>query len=78
MNQHYERWNQLAPLGLLIIGLGISLTGHAINRKSNGKSWFIIGTLGLVVTNAGVSIFGESVKERALYESQLERLREQG
>lgn len=75
LNDNYEKWNSFSLLGLLIIGFGLSLTGHAIVCKSQGRSWFIRGTLGLIVTNAGVAIFGEAVKARALYEWELERLR---
>lgn len=75
MNEHYDQWNRLSPLGLLIIGLGISLTGDAIMRKTQGKGWFLRGTLGLVLTNAGIAVFGEAVKHRALYEARLEQLR---
>lgn len=75
IKQHYEKWNRLSPLGLFVIGLGLSLTGHAIVAKSQGRRWFLRGTLGLIVFNAGVAIFGEAVKSRALYEMELENLR---
>lgn len=75
LNQQYEKWNMLSPLGLLLIGFGLSLTAHAATAKSEGKGWFIKGTLGLIITNAGIAIFGEAVKSRTLYESELERLR---
>lgn len=71
VNDHFEKWNTFAPLGLLLIGLGVSLVGHANSRKAAGKGWFVLGTLGLIVLNAGVAIFGESVKARALYEWEL-------
>lgn len=75
LNEYHEKWNRLSPLGLLIIGVGLSLTGDAIISKANGKGWFFKGTLGLILFNAGVAIFGEAIKSRALYESELERLR---
>ena len=75
LNEKYEKWNLFAPLGLTIIGLGLSLTGDAIGSKAKGKSWFIKGTIGLIVFNAGIAIFGEAVKTRALYEWELESLR---
>lgn len=79
MNENYEKWDELAPRGLLIIGLGISLVGQAIALKARGKGflrWFIMGTIGLIATNAGVSIFGEAVKHRTLYELEVKNLRE--
>jgi len=71
MQKHYEKWNAMAPLGLLVIGLGLTLTGDAIVRKTKGEPWVLQGTIGLIIFNAGVSIFGDSVKERALYEMEL-------
>lgn len=76
MNEHYEKWDELAPRGLALIGLGLSITGAAIIRKSKNQSflgWFLLGTLGLIIVNAGVAVFGEAVKHRALYEMQLEQ-----
>jgi hypothetical protein len=68
LNNHFEQWSKLAPLGLLMIGAGASLLGHAAFRKGVGKSWFWEGSAGLMVLNAGVSVFGDAVKHRALYE----------
>jgi len=77
LNDHYEKWNVFSPLGLLIIGLGISLIGEAIICKANGQRWFLKGTLGLIIFNTGIAIFGEAVKSRALYENELNQLRKQ-
>jgi hypothetical protein len=71
MQANYEKWSRLSPLGLLLLGLGLSLTGNAIIAKNHGKRWFLQGTLGLIVFNAGVAIFGEAVKARTLYEAEL-------
>lgn len=79
MNEHYEQWSRFSPLGLLLIGAGASIIGHAANIKSRREGflgWFIMGTIGLIVLNAGVSIFGDAVKHRTLYETQLNRLNE--
>jgi hypothetical protein len=75
LNESYEKWERFAPLGLLVIGLGLSLTGHAIESKSKGRGWFLKGTLGLIVFNAGVAIFGEAIKARTLYEWELNKLK---
>ena len=74
MDQHYQEWSQLAPRGLLLIGAGASVLGHATMLKGQRKSafqWIFFGTLGLILLNAGVSIFGESIKHRTLYENKL-------
>lgn len=79
MNEHYQKWDELAPRGLVLIGLGISLVGQGIIAKANRKgffAWFFWGTLGLIVLNTGISIFGEATKERALYEVDVQKLRE--
>ncbi|NJL93509.1 MAG: hypothetical protein HC915_07135 [Anaerolineae bacterium] len=76
MNEQYEKWSEMAPLGLTFIGLGVSLVGEAIIRKGHGKpfwKWFFLGTLALVVLNSGMSIFGDAVKARALYEMSLKK-----
>ncbi len=75
MDQHYEQWSDLAPRGLLLIGAGISIVGHAIGLRTRSASawrWVPIGTIGLIVLNAGVALFGEAVKHRTLYESKLD------
>lgn len=71
MDNNYTKWNQLAPIGLLLTGLGLSLLGDATHAKIKGRAWFIRGTLGLIAFNAGLSIFGDAIKSRALYEAQL-------
>ncbi len=79
MNTHYEKWDELAPRGLILIGLGMSVTGEAISAKSRKKGflrWFITGVIGLLCLNAGIAIFGEAVKERTLYELDLKAVRE--
>lgn len=71
MNRDYQKWDELAPRGLMLIGLGVSITGEAIIAKSKGRGflrWFVLGVIGLVCINSGVSVFGEAVKHRALYD----------
>jgi hypothetical protein len=79
MNEHYEKWDDLAPRGLILIGLGVSLTGEAISAKARRRgffNWFLKGVLGLAVLNAGISVFGEAIKNRALYEVDVKQMRE--
>ena len=75
LNKTYEKWNRFSPLGLLLIGLGLSIVSDAALSKGRGKGWFFKGTLGLILTNAGIAIFGEAIKNRTLYEAELNKLR---
>ena len=72
MQRLYDKWLFFAPLGLILIGLGTSVTQDAATRKAAGRSWFWRGTLGLCVLNAGIAIFGDAVKDRALYEWRMQ------
>ena len=59
----------LAPVGLIGIGFGLSLFGEAVRLKSDGAPlwrWFVVGTLSLVVVNSGIALFGEAVKHSTL------------
>jgi hypothetical protein len=72
---HEARWKQMGPGGLVMVGLGLSVVGHGVERKMADAPWWdwgLWGTLGLVVTNAGLAIFGDGVKHR----TRLEELRE--
>lgn len=62
------KWLLFAPLGLSLIGLGLSVTLEAARLKTVGEPWFWLGTLGLVIVNAGVAVFGDAVKCRVLVE----------
>jgi hypothetical protein len=78
MNKHYEKWDEYAPRGLLFIGLGLSFLGSAIQARTQKKgflNWFIKGLIGMIAVNSGISIFGEAVKERTLYELDVQALR---
>jgi len=75
LDHFYQNWNRFAPAGLLLMGLGLSVVGDAAGKKSQGKGWFLQGTLGLILFNAGAAVFGEAVKNRALYEMELNKLR---
>ncbi len=68
---HLSTWKRFAPLGLLGVGTGASLLGHATLMKGEGRAawqWVAAGALSLVVLNAGLCVFGEAVKHRALYD----------
>ncbi len=66
-----RKWRLLAPLGLALIGFGVSVVGYAVELRVAGTArvtWFAWGTLGLVILNSGVACFGEAVKHRVLLE----------
>lgn len=62
------KWLTFSPLGLTLVGFGLSVVGEAGARKSSGRPWFWLGTLGLCIFNAGLSVFAEGVKAKILYE----------
>lgn len=70
--QSGQRWFLLAPLGLTLVGLGLSITGQAMALRSQRRGfwrWFSLGTLGLIVLNSGISVFGDAVKRKAVQDS---------
>lgn len=71
VDEDYRAWQRLAPRGLLLVGLGISVALDASWRKARGDgavAWVAEGTAGLIALNAGLSLFGEAVKRRALHD----------
>lgn len=61
----------MAPVGLTLIGAGVSIAGEATILKGAEADWWQwvgLGTLGLCVLNAGVAIFGDAVKRRFWHE----------
>jgi hypothetical protein len=69
MNLH-AKWLVFSPLGLTLVGLGLSLTLEAARAKNANEPWFWLGTFGLCVVNAGLAFFGDGVKSRVLLELQ--------
>jgi hypothetical protein len=77
LDEQYKRWQLNSPLGLILMGAGLSIITHAAGLKQQRVHflhWSLLGTLGLVVFNAGVAVFGDAVKARALYEQELRQL----
>jgi hypothetical protein len=69
MSYHQKRWFWQAPVGLALIGFGLTLLSEAAAAKQKqSPGWFPLGTLALSVINSGISIFGDSVKHRVLHE----------
>ncbi len=64
------KWLFFSPLGLSLIGFGISLISDAARAKSANEPWFWYGTLALCVFNAGIVFFGEGVKNAVFIELQ--------
>jgi hypothetical protein len=58
-----------APIGLILIGTGLSMAIDAGVSKFDGAEmwvWIAYGTASLVVFNAGISIFGDAVRYKVL------------
>jgi hypothetical protein len=73
---HHMKWLVFSPMGLSLIGLGVSITGEAIRAKTMNEPWFWLGTLGLAVLNAGVAVFGDGVKHRVRMELEAQNKHE--
>ena len=67
------KWLLFSPLGLALIGFGLTLVTDAARAKSAGEPWFWYGTLALVVFNAGVVFFGEGIKNAVLVSLELKQ-----
>ncbi len=57
-------WLWQAPIGLVLVGAGLSMAIDAGSQKANGGSWFWYGTFALVLFNAGLCVFGDAVIKR--------------
>ena len=71
MKQYYRAWLLRAPLGLVLVGLGLSLSIEAGFYKHSGVAtwqWVAFGTGALVVFNSGLCIFGDAILQRVRYE----------
>lgn len=58
------RWLIQAPLGLILVGAGLSMAIDAGSVKASGQPWFWYGTAALVVFNSGLCVFGDSIIQR--------------
>jgi hypothetical protein len=66
-------WLGVAPLGLILVGLGFSIASDAVIRKNKQQSWFFRGTLGLILLNSGISVVGEAVRMRIHADLDIQR-----
>jgi hypothetical protein len=64
------KWLVFSPLGLTLVGFGLSLTLEAARLKNSDQPWFWLGTFGLCVVNSGLAFFGDGIKSRVLLELQ--------
>lgn len=61
---HRKHWAILAPLGLVLVGAGLSMAIDAGMQRMQGAetlNWVIYGTFALVVFNSGLCVFGQAV-----------------
>lgn len=66
----FYKWLAFAPLGLALMGAGLSMAVDAGTLKAAGKAWFWYGTGALAVFNAGAVLLAESVKCRLDHERE--------
>ena len=59
-----KTWLWQAPLGLRLVGSGLSMAIDAGTCQAYGQPWFWYGSLALVVFNSGLCVFGGAVIER--------------
>ncbi|MCZ4409627.1 hypothetical protein O3Q51_12465 [Cryomorphaceae bacterium 1068] len=66
-SKHSKRWLTFAPIGLILIGSGLSMAIDAGFYRMNGAAtikWVLYGTCALIVFNAGLSFFGQAIIEK--------------
>ncbi len=70
---HYKRWLIQAPLGLVLIGMGLCFVAESTVLKHSDAAtweWVLAGTISLIVVNSGLCVFGDSILHRVRYESK--------
>ena len=66
MSSSPVRWYLKAQLGVLLLPVGLCLSGEAVSRRvlqllgKNAGPWFWYGTLSLICINAGIGLMIES------------------
>ncbi len=66
----------LAPVGLLLVGAGVSVAVDAAVRRHDGaatRRWAGQGAAGLALVNSGLSLVGDAVRRRTLALSERSR-----
>ena len=64
MKSKIKSWLWQAPIGLVLVGAGLSMSIDAGANKASGQSWFWYGTLALIIFNSGLCVFGDAVVKR--------------
>lgn len=59
-----KNWLWQAPVGLVLIGAGLSMAIDAGINKANQQAWFWYGTFALIIFNSGICVFGDAVVKR--------------
>ena len=59
-----KTWFWQAPLGLVLVGAGLSMAIDAGPCTADGQPWFWYGSFALVVFDAGLCVFGGAVIQR--------------
>ncbi|MCH6201285.1 hypothetical protein MMU07_17010 [Aquiflexum sp. LQ15W] len=77
MKKLKRKWFIYSTLGILIMGIGLSVLGEAIIAKALTKgflNWFLMGTAGLALIFAGLSIFGQGVVYKTIIDQKKQNL----
>ncbi len=72
-NEHKKRWLIFAPLGLVLVGAGLSMAIDAGFYRMNGAAtinWILYGTGALIVFNTGLSFFGQGIIEKINHDQE--------
>lgn len=59
-----KTWLWMAPLGLILVGAGISMAIDAAIGKSLNHPWFFYGSFALILFNSGLCLFGDAIYRR--------------
>lgn len=66
-SKHKRRWLIFAPVGLVLVGAGLSMAIDAGFYRMSGAAtlnWIAYGTAALIVFNSGLSFFGQAIIEK--------------
>lgn len=76
-SKHRKRWLTFAPLGLFLIGAGLSMAIDAGFYRMRGAAtinWVLYGTSALIVFNSGLSFFGQAVIEKIKHDQEINQV----
>ena len=67
----YHKWLFYAPLGLILVGMGVCFAIESAFLKHSGAdtiTWVTYGTLSMIVLNSGLCFFGSAILARIRYD----------